>query len=257
MQRTCGATFCAATAVVVLASCGSDGGGAGALTDEEYLGHGLRNVAADDAPSLDVDVEEDDHGGWNIHIEADGFEFTPEKVNGEAVGGQGHAHVYVDDTKFARVYSEYYHLPASAVGEGEHTVTITLNADDHSVWAVDGKAVTASASVTGGADDGHDHSHGDDMKDMDGEAADHVFTFAIADGVAEPGLERHSVEMGSTVRIEVTSDVADELHMHGFDVTADVGPGETAVLEFTADQQGRFALETHETGLQLLDLLVE
>lgn len=266
-------TVVAVSAVVALAGCGSDDGGgqAGTLTDDEYLGHQLRNVCADDAPTLDVDIEADDHGGWNVHIGADGFEFTPDDVNGEAVGGQGHAHVYVDDTKFSRVYSEWFYLPASAVGEGEHTVTITLNADDHSAWAVDGEPITASAPVTGTADDDHSHddghSRGDDMGDgndagttdeaHDGEAADEIFTFTIAGGVADPQLEQHRVAQGSTVRIEVTSDVADELHLHGYDETADVTAGETAVIEFTADLTGRFELETHETGLTLLDLLVE
>lgn len=264
-------TLLAAGALVALVGCGSDDGAdAGTLTDEEYLGHQVRDVADDEAPELDFEAEADDHGGWNVHIDADGFEFTPEEVNGEAVGGQGHAHIYVDDTKFARVYSEYYYLPAAAVPEGEHTVTITLNADDHSVWAVDGEAITASASVTGTADDGHDHSHDDDMESTEeeddadaadeppeGEDADHVFTYTIADGVADPQLEQQRVEQGSTVRIEVTSEVADELHLHGYDETADVAAGETAVIEFTADLTGRFELETHDSGLTLLHLLVE
>lgn len=33
-------------------------------------------------------------------------------------------------------------------------------------------------------------------------------------------------------------------------------PGEPGVLEFTADIEGRFELETHELGLQLLQLEV-
>jgi hypothetical protein len=264
MQRS-SAIYLSAATVVALAGCGSDGGDAGTLRDQEYLGHQLRDVADGDAPSLDFDIEPDDHGGWNIRINADGFEFTPEEVSGDAVGGQGHAHVYVDDTKFSRIYSEYFYLPASAVPEGEHTVMITLNADDHSVWANGGEPVAATAAVTGEAGDDHgDHSHGHDTDETDesGEAdateqADHVFTYTIADGVAEPPLEQHTVDQGSTVRIEVTSDVADELHMHGYDVETEMTPGEVAVLEFTADMTGRFALETHEAGLMLLDLLVE
>jgi len=262
----------ATVAVLALAGCGSGDSDAGTLTDDEFLGHQLRNVAADGSPAVDFDIEADEHGGWNIHINADGFEFTPADVNGAAVGGHGHAHVYVDGTKFSRVYSEWFYLPASAMPEGEHTVMITLNADDHSAWAVDGEAVTAAATVTAAAADaaGHgDHTHGEEMDDLDEEsasedaasgsetAADHRYTFAIADGTADPQLEQHSVERGSVVRIEVTSDVADELHLHGYDVSADVAPGEVAVLEFTADMVGRFALETHETALTLLDLLVE
>lgn len=275
-------TILSAAAVVALAGCGNDqdggdgngGGDAGTLTEEEFAGHQIRNVDADDAPSFELDIEPDPHGGWNIHIDAADFEFTPEQVNGDAAGGRGHAHVYVDDTKFARVYSEYYYLPASAVPGGEHTVMVTLNADDHSSWAVDGEPITAQAAVTAeeGAGNG-DHSHGDDHtrgadaeEDDDADAgdadagdaeADHVFTFTITDGEADPPLEQRSVEQGSTVRIEITGDVADEYHLHGYDVTAEAAAGETAVLELTADMTGRYELESHDTGLKLLDLLVE
>lgn len=270
------------TAVVALTGCGSDedgndgGADTGTLTGEEFAGHQIRDVDADGAPSVDFDIEPDPHGGWNVRINTDGFEFTPDEVNGDAAGGQGHAHIYVDDAKFARVYSEYYHLPASAVPEGEHTVMVTLNADDHSSWAVDGEAIAASATVTGAEGTGHgdhshgaeDQSHGDDTEnaqegddaeptDEGDTAADHVLTYTIADGTAEPQLEQQSVEQGSTVRIEITGDVADEYHLHGYDVTAEAAAGETAVLEFTADMTGRYELETHESGLKLLDLLVE
>lgn len=86
---------------------------------------------------------------------------------------------------------------------------------------------------------------------------DAVFEFAITDGRAEPPLDRHTVAQGSTVRIEVTSDQADELHLHGYDLDADVSPGEPAVIEFTADQTGLFELEAHESALVLLQLQVE
>jgi hypothetical protein len=86
---------------------------------------------------------------------------------------------------------------------------------------------------------------------------DALFEFEIVDGRASPPLDRAPVARGSTVRIEVTSDQADEVHLHGYDLTADVGPGGAGVIEFTADQTGLFELETHEGGLVLLQLVVE
>jgi hypothetical protein len=83
-----------------------------------------------------------------------------------------------------------------------------------------------------------------------------LFEFAISGGQASPPLDRVTVALGRTVRIVVTSDQADEVHLHGYDLDAHTGPGEPGVIEFVADQAGLFELETHETGLVLLQLLV-
>lgn len=71
-----------------------------------------------------------------------------------------------------------------------------------------------------------------------------------------PRPSTHKVAKGDKVRIEVTSDKADELHVHGYEKTADLKAGQTAVVEFTADQSGRFEVETHDSGLLLFNLEV-
>jgi hypothetical protein len=78
----------------------------------------------------------------------------------------------------------------------------------------------------------------------------------ITGGVVDPPPDRITVERGATVRIEVTGDRADELHLHGYEVTADLEPGRTAVIELVADQAGLFELETHASHLVLLQLAV-
>ncbi|MEV0790408.1 hypothetical protein [Kribbella sp. NPDC050459] len=55
-------------------------------------------------------------------------------------------------------------------------------------------------------------------------------------------------ESGQTVRVAATSDVADSLHVHGYDKTLDLKPGKTASLQFTADTKGSFEVETRESG---------
>ena len=81
-------------------------------------------------------------------------------------------------------------------------------------------------------------------------------TVAISDGKVKPKPHRVDVPLGSKVRLQVTSDVDDELHVHGFDIEEPLEAGRTTMVEFTADQQGVFEVETHETELELLQLAV-
>jgi plastocyanin len=78
----------------------------------------------------------------------------------------------------------------------------------------------------------------------------------VSGGRVEPGPSVHKVAKGRTVRIVVTSDKDDELHVHGYDLETKITAGRPATVEFTADQAGRFEVETHESGLQLLQLQV-
>ncbi|MDA0635488.1 hypothetical protein OUY22_18880 [Nonomuraea sp. MCN248] len=79
---------------------------------------------------------------------------------------------------------------------------------------------------------------------------------AIEAGRVRPPSGWLEVARGRTVSITVTSDVADELHVHGYDVTADLRPGEPATVRFVADMTGVFEVETHESGLVLVQLAV-
>lgn len=54
------------------------------------------------------------------------------------------------------------------------------------------------------------------------------------------------VAEGQKVVIKVTADVADEAHLHGYDISVEVNPGEQAQLEFTANKTGRFPVELEE-----------
>lgn len=81
-------------------------------------------------------------------------------------------------------------------------------------------------------------------------------TVSVRDGKVSPKPHRVDVTLGSTVRLQVTSDVDDELHVHGFDVEEPLEAGRTTTVEVTADQPGVFEVETHETELELLQLQV-
>ena len=67
-------------------------------------------------------------------------------------------------------------------------------------------------------------------------------------------MSRVPVNLGSTVALVVTSDVADEVHLHGYDRRADVPVGGTATIDFVADHAGVFEAELESRGIQLVQL---
>ena len=78
----------------------------------------------------------------------------------------------------------------------------------------------------------------------------------VAGNQVQTAEKRVKVKLDTQVRLEVTADRADEVHLHGYDRKVDVEPGEQATLEFTADTPGVFEVELEESGLKLLELQV-
>ena len=79
---------------------------------------------------------------------------------------------------------------------------------------------------------------------------------SVTDGKVTPKPHRVEVPLGSTVELQVTSDVDDEVHVHGFDVEQPLEAGRTTTVELLADEAGLYEVETHETELELLQLEV-
>lgn len=83
-----------------------------------------------------------------------------------------------------------------------------------------------------------------------------VVDVTIAGGEVTPQGERVEVEVGEPVTLRVTSDVADEIHVHSdpehaLDVEPDV-PGE---LTFTVERPGQVAVESHATHTTIVQLV--
>jgi heme/copper-type cytochrome/quinol oxidase subunit 2 len=78
----------------------------------------------------------------------------------------------------------------------------------------------------------------------------------VVKGGSVKGPDSVDVKVGDKVSIAVTSDVADHVHVHGYDKLVDVEPGKQAVLRFTADLPGVWEVELEDAGKQLLELKV-
>ena len=66
-----------------------------------------------------------------------------------------------------------------------------------------------------------------------------------------------SVSEGDRVNLRITSDSPIEFHLHGYDLSREVEPGEPAELSFDAAITGRFEIEDHQTHQELGTLLVQ
>lgn len=78
----------------------------------------------------------------------------------------------------------------------------------------------------------------------------------VKDGKPVGGVQELEFESGEEARFEVIADAADELHFHGYDLYIEVGPGKPTEVEFDADIEGLFELESHTTGALLAEVSV-
>lgn len=78
----------------------------------------------------------------------------------------------------------------------------------------------------------------------------------IAGGKPVGGIVRAKVKKGQRVLLVVRSNVADEVHIHGYDVKQDVPAGGTARIHFMAAIPGVFEVELEDRGLQIAELTV-
>jgi len=83
-----------------------------------------------------------------------------------------------------------------------------------------------------------------------------VQTLRFRDGEVVGGRGRIEVDKGETVRFAVASDVAEEIHVHGYDRYEDIPAGRDKRISFKADIEGIFEVELHDAGLELAQLRV-
>jgi FtsP/CotA-like multicopper oxidase with cupredoxin domain len=83
-----------------------------------------------------------------------------------------------------------------------------------------------------------------------------VTRIQMRDGTVVGGAKDIEVTRGDTVRIVVSSNAPDEIHLHGYDITRTPAPGKPARFQFRADAEGAFEIESHVAEDAGLDPLV-
>ncbi|MFZ1904160.1 MAG: cupredoxin domain-containing protein [Steroidobacteraceae bacterium] len=88
--------------------------------------------------------------------------------------------------------------------------------------------------------------------DQGGDAAQaHVVDIVVHQGKRVSGPAVIKVQQGDEVTLHITSDTADEFHLHGYNLLVHLAPNRTATLHFAAKLAGRFTFELHKADVEL------
>jgi len=83
------------------------------------------------------------------------------------------------------------------------------------------------------------------------------FKVTIATGKPAGGIGKLVANRGDAIDLTVTSDVADEIHVHGYDLHSKVAAGGSVGFMFKATIDGNFVIELESRGEQIASLTVK
>ena len=106
-------------------------------------------------------------------------------------------------------------------------------------------AAVFAVAACGGGSSGDTTSAGSATTQPAATGAIKTATIAVAGGKAVGGEQTLKVKKGDHVRITVSVDAPQEVHLHGYDIEKTVQPGTPGVWDFTATFEGIFDMESH------------
>ena len=84
-----------------------------------------------------------------------------------------------------------------------------------------------------------------------------LIELTVKDGKPVGGIATPKVTEGDQIGLIVTADVSDQVHVDGYDLSANVAPGTPTAIHFTADKVGRFEIALAGSKELLAELSVE
>ncbi len=83
-----------------------------------------------------------------------------------------------------------------------------------------------------------------------------VPTISVRNGEPVGGIQTLEFSVGEDVRFRVASDAAEEIHVHGYDISQDVPAGGVVEFDFPAELEGIYEAELEELGVQIAELRI-
>lgn len=219
----------------------------------EYVAH-LHTGGCDQAdpggPHFQFDAGGGDEPPNEIHLEftskADGAASANAASDREVPAGEAGS-IVVHEAGEDHDANANANASASADSEGE--AHLVHEGHDHGEEEPAPPAQIACAELEGGH--AHDASH-EEAASRGGKVPANV----VRDGEPVGGVAELEYSAGDQVRFEVTSDVADEVHVHGYDLLQVVPAGGTVSFDFPAEIEGIFEVELEQRQTQIAELTV-
>jgi hypothetical protein len=209
--------------------------------------------------------EQADPGGPHFQFEKGGSEEPPNEIHlqftsdaaGEAeaeatskrkvpVGEAGSVVLHVDES---------HHEMSSFEAGGPEAETVFVH-----------EGVDHSEEGPGHSEDKPQHAHSDKIacaeleggrwEDAGSVTAGEIPTIVVRDGEPVDGVAELEFSAGEEVRFRVSSDQAEEIHVHGYDISEDVPAGGTVEIAFPAELEGIYEAELEELGVQIAELQI-
>lgn len=113
--------------------------------DPDHEHHRMAIPEGQPVPTVKLIVHADPMQGWNLELQVENFQFAPEHIDQPSTPSEGHAHLYVNGKKMARLYGNWYHLPELPPGMNE--VTVSLNANGHETLIFNGQPIQDTVAI--------------------------------------------------------------------------------------------------------------
>ncbi len=216
----------------------------GLRPDTDYVAH--VHAAGCDQP---------DPGGPHFKFDPNGSDEPPNEIHfalTSSAGGEGNA-----------TASNEEEVPAGEAG------SIVLHLAEQEGEAMDHEAMEHGSGGEHGDEHGG-HSHADkiacaELEGGSGEEASNgsgegeatpAATIVVRNGEPVGGVRQLTYSAGDQIEFTVRSDVADEVHVHGYDLMKDVEAGGSVSFSFPAEIEGIFEVELEGAKQQLAEITV-
>lgn len=150
-------------------------------------------------------------------------------------------------------------IAVAAVALAVVLFVVLAGADDPGTDAVGAERGSAQAAA-GGQSRASSTTQPESAPDESGrsasERAPRIQRIVVRGGRPVGGVARLEYESGEHVRFSVRSDVADEIHVHGFDITKDVPAKGSVRFAFPAEIEGVFDVELHHADVKIAELRI-
>ncbi|HEX6666136.1 MAG TPA: hypothetical protein VF081_06035 [Solirubrobacterales bacterium] len=117
-------------------------------------------------------------------------------------------------------------------------------------------AAESTATTPGGVQIGSGQEDGGAGGTNESKPESSAPTIVVKNGEPVGGIQKLEFDSGEQIRFKVSSDAAEEIHVHGYDIAKEVPAGGSVEFNFPAEIEGIFEAELEGLGVQIAELQV-